>query len=191
MSSLGDGGRKVAEFGPNLSDQNDCWPVQSQRCHRCSANRSSPDHPPRLGPSKMSLPRIPVRVKERRQGFRLRISSERSRSFSQGTGHTGQSEICQSRRSAVRAGVDMIDVKGRFLRPLGQTAVLAIVAGSRTNQSRERSRNPLFHILRIAACRDARAFNSDNISTNSVSAVASRRSRGSNFPSRSWRSSNS
>src|SRR5450432_736142 len=105
----------------------------------------------------------------------MRLPHLDTRTLAQRARDTRQCEICSDSCAASDAGMDVIDMKRRFLRPLWKPAVFADVASPRADKSSKSGGNVLAHVASFATDRCARAFMSDNMSTSSVKAVASRR----------------
>jgi len=109
----------------------------SQGGPSCGADSHDSDTaPPEMGP-----PGIAARIEQRNLGSGLRISAGLPCALSERGGNTGQCEVVE-RRSA--AGVDrhhMINVEGRLLASLRQTAVFAAAPRSLNNLPSQVGRN--------------------------------------------------
>ena len=72
-------------------------------------------------------------MKQPDDALSLRITGEPPRSLAQRTGDAGKRQIRGSRLTAFPSGDDMIDVKRRLLRTLGEQTVLTDILGSITH----------------------------------------------------------
>lgn len=130
----------AASLGFLLANPYRDGPVHHQGSNRRTACFGDPDDLTAI-PTKMQIPEVTPWIKQARGHVRERINPMNTRRLSQRTGDTGLRQILQKRHAAQADRMDVIDMKNRLLTFLGESTVLAAVAGSLDDLPAQRAGN--------------------------------------------------